>query len=180
MHILPTSFKFLGDTATAFGETSITDFTFVGEYLSEGFCHCLRDCRTGCSGDALITLAMVVGTHIEERVVLSIVPTNQLVVGFLEGKERIGVLLFFQFLSLLHLCQEPTTGNDSVCLEKLKRCGSAHLGTNHTDQIFLHRKHIDGTQLSFHHNEAQCPTEGLRFLALPMEIDADSHFKQGE
>ena len=56
-------------------------------------------------GDALITLTMIIGTHIEDGMILAIVPANQLIILLDEREEVIATLLML--LALLHLGQEP-------------------------------------------------------------------------
>ena len=103
--ILPTILEFLRFTTTALREARIADLAAIGQYLStciaDGFCHM----RIVGLGDALITLTMIIGTHIEDGMILAIVPANQLIILLDEREEVIPTLLML--LALLHLGQEP-------------------------------------------------------------------------
>ena len=72
--------------------------------------------------NALIALTVVVGTDIEDGVVLTIVPADDLVILLDEGEET--VLSTVESTTLFHLCQKPRTGDDGMGLEELEGgCG---------------------------------------------------------
>ena len=87
MLVFPTAFELLGAPSAAFRETGIAHRAFVGQDLasrgSDGFLHL----ATGSTGDALIALAVVVGTDIKDSVVFAVVPADEFVVCFFEGEE---------------------------------------------------------------------------------------------
>ena len=67
--------------------------------------------------DALVALAVVVGTHIEDGMIFAVIPTDELVV-FLDKREE-AVAAILVLAALLHLSQKPRTADDGVSLEKL-------------------------------------------------------------
>ena len=105
--VFPTILEFLGISTTALVETGIADFTIVGEYLSariaDGFLHVAV---TG-HRDTLITLTVVIGTDIEDGVILAIVPTDEFVIFLYEREETVSPVLVLS--ALLHLGEEPGT-----------------------------------------------------------------------
>ena len=68
-------------------------------------------------GDTLIALTMIIGTHIKDGVILTIVPADDLII-FLDKREE-AVAAVLSLLALLHLSQEPRTGDDGMSLEEL-------------------------------------------------------------
>ena len=70
------------------------------------------------AGDALIALAVVVGTHIEDGVILAVVPTDELVVALGEREEIVATALVL--FALLYLCQQPRARYHRVGLEELE------------------------------------------------------------
>ena len=95
------------------------------QHLTTSCLHSLLHCRIAGIGDALITLAMIVGTHVEYRVVLTVVPTDDLVI-LLDKREKI-VCPVLQLRPLLHLGKEPRTGDNSVSLKQFDARCSTHL-----------------------------------------------------
>ena len=101
MLVLPAIFEFFGRSAAAFRETCVADVIPRREDLPacgfDGFHHGL----VAGPRDALIALAMVVGTYVEYRMVFAVVPTDQLSVAFAEREESTVVVtqLFASFLS---------------------------------------------------------------------------------
>ena len=119
MLIFPAILKLFRLPAAAFAEPGIADFTLVGEYLPAGGLHGL--CHMGVAGfrDALIALAVVVGTYIEDGVVLTVVPTHDLVLFFHEREETVVAACLFSLTAFLHLSQQPRTRDDGMGLEQL-------------------------------------------------------------
>ena len=103
--VFPTVLEFLCLTATALGETGIADLILIGKYLSaglaNGFCHLLV---VGFC-DALITLAMVIGTDIKDGVILAIVPADKLIILLRKREEAVATL--FVPATFLDLSQQP-------------------------------------------------------------------------
>ena len=56
-------------------------------------------------GDALVALAVVIGTDIKEGVVFAVVPTDEHIFFLGEREEVVAALSHLS--ALLHLCQEP-------------------------------------------------------------------------
>ena len=113
---------------------------------------------------------MVVGTDVEDGMVLAVVPANKLVILLDEREES--VLLLLVLLTALHLRQQPRTADNSMGLQQLDACRRLHLAGDDAGQVALYGQYVDGGNLVGLHHEAQCTQEGLRLLALPMEIDA--------
>ena len=115
--VFPAILELLSLATTALVETGVADLVAIGQYLSAGFEDSLFDMGTGGLGDALITLAVVVGTDIEDGVILTIVPADEFIILSREREEAIGTLLMF--LALGHLGKEPRTRDDRMGLEEL-------------------------------------------------------------
>ena len=60
---------------------------------------------------------MVIGTDIEDGMVLTVIPSYQRVVFLYEGEEAVASLA--HLTTLLHLCQEPAAGDDGMGLKEL-------------------------------------------------------------
>ena len=115
--VLPAILEFLSDASATLVETGIADVTVVSENLSacqaDGFLHML----VARMADALIALAMVIGTHIEDRMVFAVVSTDELVI--LLDKREETVIAILVLAALLHLGQQPRAADDGMSLEKL-------------------------------------------------------------
>ena len=103
--------------------------------------------------------------------VFTVVPTDDLVV-FLDEREEV-VCSAVEAATLLHLCQEPRTGDDCMGLEELNGGSRRHLAGDDTRQIALYRQFVDGNNLVGLDDDAQRTLKLLCLLALPMEVDAD-------
>ena len=75
--IVPTILKLLHGAPAALGETGIADFVAIGQHLAVCTPDGLSHVAAGLHRDALIALTMVVGTHIEKRMVLTVVPFDE-------------------------------------------------------------------------------------------------------
>jgi hypothetical protein len=76
--IIPGRGKILCEPSTALGVSSVTDFTVIGDYPPAGFSGSFFSLLGYDLRDALITLAVVIGTHIEEIVILPVIPAYHL------------------------------------------------------------------------------------------------------
>ena len=117
--ILPAILELLGDTAAALAEAGIADLAIGREDLSTGLADSLLDVAARCHRNALIALAMVVGTDIKDGVVLTVVPANELVV--LLDKREEAVVALAHLTAFLHLSQKPTTGDNGMSLKEFHR-----------------------------------------------------------
>ena len=72
--IIPGRAKILCESSAALGVSSVTDFTLIGDYPPVGFSGSFFSLLGYDLSDALITLAVVIGTHIEEIVILPVIP----------------------------------------------------------------------------------------------------------
>lgn len=171
--LAPSSFKLLKHSAARLREAGVAERAVVGEHLSprrfDGVAH--GGCRL--AGDALVTLAMVVGADVEINMVLAVVPTHQL--SFCACAWVVGRFFGCKLLVFLYLCQEPAAGNHGMRFQQFKRGGGAHFRRNDAEQIFLDGKDVDGRKLVAFHDDAQRATKRLVLLALPVEIDTDGH-----
>ena len=94
-------------------------------------------------GDALVALAVVVGTDVEDGVILAVVPANEFVVLFHEREERVAASIL-QLASLLNLGQQPRTADDGVGLQQFERRRGRHLAGDDAGQVALDRQFVDG------------------------------------
>ena len=101
-------------TSAAFGEAGIADVFTIRQYFASCLVDHLLDNRSRGAGNSLVTLAMIVGTDIEDIMVFAIVPADQLFVVPVIALS----LLFFscQAEVLFDLCEQPATGDDGMCL----------------------------------------------------------------
>ena len=119
---------------------------------------------------------MVVGTDVEEFVVLAVVPTQVFSRFFPGGKRRrrrLGKAAF-------DLRQQPTSRDDGMGFEKLRRRIGIHLRGNDAGQISLHIDLVDGDDALRRADELQGALEALVFVLLPMEIHTDSYLLEVE
>ena len=90
----------------------------VSQYAPLGVVNSLFHMFVGGLGDALVTLAVVVGAYIKYGMVVAVVPSDELVVFFDELEES--VTSRFLVPALFYLCQQPTARDDGMCLEKFE------------------------------------------------------------
>ena len=115
--VFPAVLELLSHTTTAFREACITNLRVVHQYLSTGLTDSFFNVGVVGAGDALIALTVIVGTYIEDGMIFTVVPADKLVVALGELEEIVASTLML--LALLHLCQQPRTGDDCVGLEEL-------------------------------------------------------------
>ena len=77
------------------------------QHLAASSLHGLLNSRVSGIGDALISLTMVISTYIEYRVVLTVIPTDYLVVLLYKREETVCPVL--QLCPFLHLSKQPRT-----------------------------------------------------------------------
>ena len=103
--VLPAILEFLGDSAAAFRESCVADFFAVHQNLPLGLADGFGYMRRSFFGDALVALAVVVGTDIKEGMVFAVVPADECI--FLPGEGEEVVAALSHLSALLHLCQKP-------------------------------------------------------------------------
>ena len=87
--------------------------------------------------DALVALAMVVGAHVEKRVVLAVVPPYYLLaVGIGDRGSHRGS-------TAANLPQHPTARYHGMGFEKFYRRGGIHLRRDDAPQVVLHIYMVD-------------------------------------
>ena len=175
---LPYILKTLGYTAAALRETCVAGLAIVSNDLTARLSNSLTNYLGRCAVDTLITLAVVISAHVEIGVILTVEPTNILVIG--AGLGLIIGLSLLQLSRLLDLCDQPATRDHCVSLQQLQRRGCAHLRRDYAEQIILDIQHIDCGQFLVLLDKAQCATERLILLTLPMEVDTDHYVLQFE
>lgn len=120
---------------------------------------------------------MVIGTNVEERVFLPVVPAHQAGGCLLDGRclgYSVGLA------AAAHLCKEPTAAHYGRCLEVLQGACGFHFAADDTGEIVLHQHVVDGEQSILIHYQTQVAAEGLCLTALPMEGFADGDIGQTE
>ena len=75
-HIFPAILELLEGTAAAFGEAGVAYLSTGHQYLAAGSGNGLLHYFGGGTRDALVALAMVVGTDVEVSVVFTVVPAD--------------------------------------------------------------------------------------------------------
>ena len=114
---------------------------------------------------------MVIGTDVEDGMVLTIVPTDELIV-FLDKREEV-VLLLLVLHTTTHLRQQPRARNHRMRFQQLDTSSSLHLAADNTGQILLYGQFVDSRNLIGLNHQTERAQEHLRLLALPMEIDSN-------
>ena len=114
---------------------------------------------------------MVISTDVEESMVLAVVPTYQFIVFLDEREETIFLLLVV--LTMLHLCQQPRTADDSMSFQQFQSGRCLHLTTDDRGQILFDGQLIDSHNLVTLDHQSQRTQEYLCLLALPVEVDTD-------
>ena len=175
---LPNILKTLSYTAAALRETCVAGLTVVSHNLAASLSNSLTHNLGRSTVDTLITLAVVIGAHIEIGVILTVEPTNILVIG--AGLGLVISLCLLQLCRLLDLCDQPATRDNCVSLQQLQRRSCAHLRRDNTQKIVLDIQHIDSGQLLVLLDKAQRASERLIFLTLPVEVDTDHYILQLE
>ena len=79
--VFPAILIFFHHAAAAFRKTCVANLIVIEQHFAKGFIHSLHHMRIRFFRNALITLAMVVGTHIEKCVILAVIPPNMLRFG---------------------------------------------------------------------------------------------------
>ena len=97
----PAVLKTFGHSSATLREASIADDAVVEQDFTPCFLDSFLYDRIGFSGDPLVTLAVIIGTDIEQHVIFSVVPTNQLLLILLAT--GIGFFTFGQLLVFLDL-----------------------------------------------------------------------------
>ena len=116
---------------------------------------------------------MVVGTDIEARVVLAVVPADEAVVRPYGRRGVVEVML-------LHLDQQPAAGDDGMRLEELRRGGRFHFRGDDAHQVVLHRQAVDGEEASVSDQEMQLAAERLCLPTLPVKAHTDGDIPERE
>ena len=98
--VFPAVLEFFCSTSTAFRETRIADVPIVSEHLTASSSDSLSHHGRSSTRDALIALAVVIGTDIEQCMLFVVVPAYQLVFFLDEGEKAVGTVLAFFFFSL--------------------------------------------------------------------------------
>ena len=114
--VVPTSGEFLGHSTATFRKTCIADLIAIGENLPACGDYCLAHFGTRHDGDALIALAVIVCTNIEERMVFSVIPANVFVVLSLE-REEVAFRILGMPTALLHHFEQPTATHHGMGFE---------------------------------------------------------------
>ena len=140
--VLPAILELLRLTAAALREAGVAQLSLIGEHLSACSLHGLGHSRDVGVGDALIALAMVVGTDVEDGVVLAVVPTDAFALAFDEGEERRRLL--GMFLPAKHLRIEPAAADDCRSLQELQRATALHLAADDACQVVFDGQDVDG------------------------------------
>ena len=140
--VFPTVLVFVGASAAALAKTCVADFAVIGEDLAACGIDGLLYLRGYSSCDALVSLAVVVGTDVEDGVVFAVVPSYQFGVGTCEGEE---VMPFeCEFLAFLHLGIEPAAADDGGSLEEFEAAGVLHLTADDAGEVFFDGDAVDG------------------------------------
>ena len=118
LYILPAVLEFFESAAATFRETSVTNLSFIHKYFtpcSKNSFNCLWSWG---ACNALITLAMVIGTYIKVFVGFMVVPFNKL--RGESWKFKVGCVVWvhnnFQFpICNFQLIKQPASGNNGMC-----------------------------------------------------------------
>ena len=123
---------------------------------------------------------MVVGTHVEIHMVVTVPPLDEFLGGIHHLAWSIRVTVGAIGLDAMDLGKKPATGNHGMGLEQFKGCISTHLTRDDAQQVVLNTEHVNRCQFSVLNNEAQSTLESLVLLTLPVETHADGHILERE
>ena len=182
--------------AAALVEAGVHEFPTGAEGEAPGFVDGGADFLPYRQGEALVTLAVVIGTDVETVVVVMVEPFDDLarrLTGFRrrpgrlqpghEGRDIVEGIRHRGFLFSLpvgDLRHHPGPGDDRMGLQELRRGGGLHLGGDDAEEVVLDADDIDSHHLPFVHDELEGAGELLVLLPLPMEVHADGHPVQDE
>ena len=159
LDVLPAVLILVCLTSATLSKSRIANLSVVHQHLSSGCANCLSHLRIAGPCDALIALAMVVGTDIKDGMVFSIVPTDALAFAFHESEEWSWLL--GMLLSPLHLGIEPTSRDDGGGFQELERATALHLAADDACQVILDGQDVDGDDFVLIDHELQDALEGL-------------------
>ena len=177
LQIVPAVTELIGASATTLTEARIAHLVVIGEHQTACLAHSITHGGVLDAADALIALAMVIGTNVEERVLLPVIPAHQAGGCLLDGR-CLGYSVCLA--AAAHLCEKPTAAHYGRCLEVLQGACGFHFAADDTGEIVLHQRVVDGEQSILIHYQTQVAAEGLRLTALPVEGLADGHICQTE
>ena len=166
--IFPAILEFLCHTTATLGEARIAYLVVIHKRLTTSGAQCLYHIWFRGICNALIALAMVVGTNIKNGVVFAVVPANQLVI-FLHKREE-STFLLIAVGTFFHLGKQPRARDNGMCLEQLDACRRTHLTRYDTGKIALNWQFINCAYLVCLNHKFQRAEKRLRLLALPMEF----------
>ena len=144
--IFPAGWESLAHPAAAFGEAGIADLSFPGQDKAPGLVYCLADLVASDHGHALVTLAMVISTDVEEGMVIVVEPSDHFDPGRVVPRPGFPVETTVQFRDkgrkifrlgsgrrggspgtpCLDLGHDPGPGDDRMGLEELQGGGWLH------------------------------------------------------
>ena len=159
LDVLPAVLILVGLSATTLAEARVANLPVVHQDLSSCGIHGFRNLRIACPRDALIALAVVVGTDVEDGVVLAVVPTDAFAFALDEREER--RWLPGSFLTTLHLGIEPTAADDGSSLQELERTTALHLAADDARQVILDGQDVDCHNLVLVNHKLEDAAEGL-------------------
>ena len=172
----PAVFKLLHHATAGLTEARVTQRTAVHEHLAPCGTDSLLHFFGRSAGDALVALAMVVGTHVEVHVVVAVPPLDEFLGGIHHLSGSIGVALDgLDGLLGMDLCQQPAAGNDRMGLQQFERRVGAHLTRDDAQQVILNAQHVDGRELAILDDEVQRALKRLVLLSFPVETHTDGH-----
>lgn len=176
--VVPAGGKVFACASATLREARVADVSpAVGEYLPAGLRYGLGSGRIHGAGDALITLAMVVGADVEEVVVFPVVPPDVFVVR--QAEVRMGGLRLWP-APPPDLRQQPAAGDDGMGFEKFRGGSGAHFGGYDAGEVALDVDVVDGCHPVRIGDDGERAGEGLVFLSLPVERVSDGDLLQGE
>ena len=176
--VLPAGRKPLRTAATGFVEPGVAEFSVaVGEHQAAGGFHGLFCLAVHLSGDALVALAVVVGTDIVMDVVV-VVPNA---CDYLFARSRFGEFQrLFYGITWCKLSEHPAARDDGVGLQQFGMVGGSHLAGDDAFQIGLHVHIVDGMQHPVFGGQSESSEEGLVLALLPVKLLADDDTVKGE
>ena len=165
--VLPGVLELLGTSSAALREACVAYLSLVHQHLTACCPHRLARIGIGLARDAAVALAMVVGTDIEDAVVLAVVPAYDFLVRLGEGEEARTLVL--QCLALMYLSQQPAAADDRRRLHELHGAVGIHLAGYYACQVLLHGQYVDGHYLVLVHHQTQRAWEGECLAPFPVK-----------
>ena len=145
--IFPARTEHFRYASATFGETRVTHLSVGDQNTTTGLFNGSAHIGIVSTRHSLVTLTMVVGTNIIQRVSSPVSPIDSLVIRQQSLMAHFCLLAF----ATLNLGQQPAATDNGRSLQVFQAGRSLHLTTDDADQIVFHRQFVDSCQCAILH-----------------------------